>query len=186
MEKENPDAVVVATGSVPTKFSVPGATDQNLVDERSVLLGKASVGQRVVVLDGTADIVSCGTAEFLAEQGKQVYILARGYQVGEHIDRETRPLAYHSLLEKGVKLVPFTWIRSISDKSVITYNTFTFQEDKIEDIDTVVYIIGTTADNQLYKSLKDKVKELHVIGDCFAPRRIEAAIYDGSRVGREL
>ena len=186
VERENPDAVVVATGSVPSSLSVPGATSQNLVDERSVLLGKASVGQRVVVLDGTGDTVGCSTAEFLAVQGKQVYILAKGYQVGEALDKETKPLVYRSLLEKKVNLIPFTWIRSISGKSVITYNTFTFQEDKIENIDTVVYAIGATVDNQLYKSLKGKVKELHAIGDCFAPRRIQNAIYEGSKVGREL
>ena len=119
-------------------------------------------------------------------QGKQVYILAKGYQVGEALDKETKPLAYRSLLEKGVNLIPFTWIRSISGKSVITYNTFTFQEDKIEDIDTVVYAIGAMVNNQLYKSLKGKVKELYAIGDCFAPRRIQNAIYEGSKVGREL
>ena len=186
VERENPDAVVVATGSVPSSLSVPGATSQNLVDERSVLLGKANVGQRVVVLDGTGDIVGTSTAEFLAVQGKQVYILAKGYQVGEALDKETKPLVYRSLLEKKVNLIPFTWIRSISGKSVITYNTFTFQEDKIENIDTVVYAIGATVDNQLYKSLKGKVKELHAIGDCFAPRRIQNAIYEGSKVGREL
>jgi len=186
VERENPDAVVVATGSVPSSLSVPGATSQNLVDERSVLLGKANVGQRVVVLDGTGDIVGTSTAEFLAVQGKQVYILAKGYQVGEALDKETKPLVYRSLLEKKVNLIPFTWIRSISGKSVVTYNTFTFQEDKIENIDTVVYAIGATVDNQLYKSLKGKVKELHAIGDCFAPRRIQNAIYEGSKVGREL
>jgi mycofactocin system FadH/OYE family oxidoreductase 2 len=186
VEKEKPDAVVVATGSIPSSFSIPGATAQNLMDERSVLLGKAKVGQRVVVLDGTGDMVSCSTAEFLADQGKQVYILAKGYQAGEDIDRETRPLAYRSLLEKGVTLVPFTWVRSISGKNVITYNTFTFKEDEIENIDTVVYAIGATVNDQLYKSLKGKVKELHAIGDCFAPRRIQNAIYDGGKVGRAL
>lgn len=184
--KENPDAVVVATGSIPRHLSIPGATDQNLVDERSVLLGKVSVGQRVVVLDGTGDIVGTSTAEFLAEQGKQVYILAKGYQVGEEIDLTTRPLVYRSLLDKGVILMPFTWIRSISDREVITYNTFTFKEGKIGDIDTVVHAISAVADNQIYKSLKGKVKELHAIGDCVAPRRIEAAIYEGGKVGREL
>ena len=186
VEREKPDAVVVATGSVPSSLSIPGATDQNLVDERSVLLGKVSVGQRVVVLDGTGDIVGTSTAEFLAEQGKQVYILAKGYQVGEAIDITTRPLVYRSLLEKGVNLVPFTWVRSISGKSVITYNTFTFKEGKIENIDTVVQTISAVADNQLYKSLKGKIKELHAIGDCVAPRRIEAAIYEGGKLGREL
>ena len=162
------------------------ATEQNLVDERSVLLGKVSVGQRVVVLDGTGDTVGCSTAEFLAEQGKQVYILDKGYQVGENIDLVTRPLVYRSLLGKGVILMPSTWVRSISDREVITYNTFTFKEGKIEDIDTVVHAMPAVADNQIYKSLRGKVKELHAIGDCAAPRRIETAIYEGSKAGREV
>ena len=184
--RENPDAVVVATGSTSFHLAISGATDQNLVDERSVLLGKVSVGQRVVVLDGKGDTASTSTAEFLAEQGKQVYILARGYQVGENIDMVTKPLVYRSLLDKGIILMPFTWIRSISDRKVITYNTCTFKEDKIEDIDTVVHAMPAVADNQICKSLKGKVKELHAIGDCLAPRRIENAIYGGSKVGREL
>jgi 2,4-dienoyl-CoA reductase-like NADH-dependent reductase (Old Yellow Enzyme family)/thioredoxin reductase len=184
--KGNPDAVVVATGSVPSSLSILGATEQNLMDERSVLLGKGKVGQRVVVLDGTGDTDGCSTAELLATQGKEVYILAKGYQVGENIDVVTKPLVYRSLLEKGVTLIPFTWIRSISDKSVIIYNTFTFKEGKIENIDTVVYAIGATPNDQLYKSLKGKVKELYAIGDCVAARRIQNAIYDGGRLGREL
>jgi len=184
--KQSPDAVVVATGSTPSHLSIPGATDRNLVDERSVLLDRVSTGQRVVVLDGTGDTQGCTTAEFLAERGKQVYLLAKGYQVGENIDSMTKPLAYRSLLDKGVILMPFTWIRSISGREVITYNTFTHKEDKIEDIDTVVHVMLGVADNQIYKSLKGKVKELYAIGDCIAPRRIENAIFEGSKVGREL
>ncbi len=183
--KENPDAVIIATGSLPCPLSVPGATEQNLVDHRSVLQGKA-VGQRVVVLDGTGDTDASSTAELLAEQGKKVYMLAKGTQVGENIDANTRPLVYRSLLEKGVVLTPFAWIRAISDRKVITYNTYVDIENVIEDIDTVVHAIPAVANNTLYKSLKGNFKELHAIGDCVAPRRIENAIYDGSKIGREL
>ena len=82
--------------------------------------------------------------------------------------------------------MPSTWVRSISDREVITYNTFTFKEGKIEDVDTGMYAMPAVADNQIYKSLKGKVEELHAIGDCVASRRIETAIYEGSKVGREL
>lgn len=186
MARENPDAVIVATGSIPHCLSLPGATEQNLVDHRSALLGEAPIGQRVVVLDGTGDTAATSTAEFLAEQGKQVYILAKGYQVGENIDVNTRPLVYRSLLEKGITMMPFTWIRSISGKDVVAYNTYIAKESIIENIDTVVHALSAVADNQLYKLLKGKMKELHAIGDCVAPRRIESAIYEGSKIGREL
>lgn len=184
--KENPDAAVIATGSNPMRPSILGATDENLVDERSVLLGKAKVGQKVVVLDGEGHMAGCTTADFLAEQGKQVYILAKEYMVGDAIDDYTRPLLYCRLLEKGVVMMPLTWIRAISDGAVITYNTFTSQEGRIEGVDTVVHAVGSIANDQLYRSLKEKIKEIYAVGDCVTPREVMHAIYEGSKVGREL
>ena len=184
--KENPDAVVIATGSSPMRPSIPGATDEKLVDERSVLMGKARVGQKVVVLDGEGHLAGCSTADFLAEQGKQVYILAKEYMVGDAIDDYTRVLLYRRLLEKGVVFMPLTWIRAISDGAVITYNTFTSQEVRIEGVDTVVHAVGSIANDQLYNSLKVKFKEIYAVGDCVAPREVMHAIYEGSKVGREL
>ncbi len=184
--QEKPDAVVVATGSNPPQISIPGATEKNLVDERNVLLSKATVGQRVVVLDGVGNTPSTSVAEFLADQGKQVFILAKGYEVGDNIDCITKPLVYRSLFDRGVTMMPFTWIREISGKDVITYNTFNYQESKLENIDTVVTAMPAIANDKLYQALKGKVKELYAIGDCAAPRRIESAIYDGSKVGREI
>jgi mycofactocin system FadH/OYE family oxidoreductase 2 len=184
--QEKPDAVVVATGSNPPQISIPGATEKNLVNERSVLLSKATVGQRVVVLDGVGNTPSTSVAEFLADQGKQVFILAKGYEVGDNIDCITKPLVYRSLFDRGVTMMPFTWIREISGKDVITYNTFNYQESKLENIDTVVTAMPAIANDKLYQALKGKVKELYAIGDCAAPRRIESAIYDGSKIGREI
>lgn len=110
--------MVIATGSSPMRSSIPGATDENLVDERSVLLGKARVGQKVVVLDGEGHMAGCSTADFLAEHDKQACILAKGYMVGDAIDDYTRVLLYCCLLEKGVVFMPLTWIRAISDGAV--------------------------------------------------------------------
>ncbi len=184
--KENPDTVIVATGSTPPVVAVPGATEENLVDERSVLLGKVEVGQRVVVLDGTAYTPATSTAEFLAEQGKEVYIITKGPLVAEFIDELTRPLVYLSLFNKGVAMMPFTWIKGISGKTVTTYNTYTYKEEQMENIDTVVHAMPAVADNQLFKALKGKVKEVYAVGDCLAPRRIENAIYEGSKIAREI
>lgn len=184
--KRNPDAVVVATGSSPMRPSIPGATDENLVDERSVLLGKVRVGQKVVVLDGEGHLAGSSTADFLAERGKQVYILAKEYMVGDAIDDYTRALLYRRLLEKGVVFMPLTWIKAISDGAVITYNTFTSQGGRIEGVDTVVHAVGSIANNQLYRLLRVKFEEIYAVGDCVTPRQVMHAMYEGSKVGREL
>jgi hypothetical protein len=49
-----------------------------------------------------------------------------------------------------------------------------------------VLSIGNEAEASLYFALQGKVKELHRIGDCLAPRKIDDAIVDGERVGRML
>ena len=52
--------------------------------------------------------------------------------------------------------------------------------------DSVVLVIGQQVDDALYQALKGKVKELHRIGDCVAPRKVDMAIWDGHKVGREI
>ena len=45
---------------------------------------------------------------------------------------------------------------------------------------------GNVAEDALYFSLKERVGEIHRIGDCLAPRLTDSAIADGHRVGRIL
>jgi len=53
-------------------------------------------------------------------------------------------------------------------------------------VDTVVLATGQIANDRLYGLLKGKVAELYAVGDCVAPRDVEAAIYEGQKVGRKL
>lgn len=45
---------------------------------------------------------------------------------------------------------------------------------------------GPKADDELYLALKGEVANLHRIGDCVAPRKLDHAIYEGELAGREL
>ena len=53
-----------------------------------------------------------------------------------------------------------------------------------EGIDTVVVSRGSKANDGLYKALKGRVKELYVIGQALAPRKMLESTLDGLRVGR--
>ena len=46
--------------------------------------------------------------------------------------------------------------------------------------------MGQAVDEDLYFALKGKVKELYRIGDCVAPRKVDMAIWEGHKVGREI
>ena len=54
------------------------------------------------------------------------------------------------------------------------------------DNDAVVYAMGNTVEDSLYKSLKGRARGLYRVGDCVAPRKIDMAILEGDKVGRQI
>jgi hypothetical protein len=75
-------------------------------------------------------------------------------------------------------------IKEINGTTVTAYNIHSRKETVIDDVDNVILAYYQKADDALYFALKGKVKELHRIGDCVAPRMIGDAIRDGEKVGR--
>jgi hypothetical protein len=47
-------------------------------------------------------------------------------------------------------------------------------------------VAGAKANDELYGALKGGVANLHRIGDCVAPRKLDHAIYEGYLAGREV
>jgi hypothetical protein len=90
------------------------------------------------------------------------------------------------ILKKGLVVTPYTMIKAINGNSVSVYNIHSRQERTIEGVDNVVLAYYNQADEALYYAVKGKVRELHRIGDCLAPRMIGDAIRDGERLARQL
>ena len=65
------------------------------------------------------------------------------------------------------------------------FNLYTGAQDSIEGVDTVVLATGSKARDELYFALKGRVENLHRIGDCLAPRKLDHAIYEGYLAGLE-
>jgi len=54
------------------------------------------------------------------------------------------------------------------------------------EVDSVVLCHRGRADRRMYHELQGHVADLHAIGDCWAPRQLEQAIYEGAKIAREL
>jgi len=184
--KENPDAVVVATGAKPFIPEIPGANNHNVVEMRQVLLEEIEVGQNVLVVDYENHLYGLDTADFLADKGKKVELINESIYAGGGVDYHTIWVTYARVLSKGVILTPLTGVKEIRDKTVVVYNVLTNAERQIEGIDTLVVCTDGRADDSLYRSLKGKVKELHLVGQALSPRRMLDSAHDGARVGRRL
>jgi pyruvate/2-oxoglutarate dehydrogenase complex dihydrolipoamide dehydrogenase (E3) component len=183
--QEKPDAVVVATGSTPWRPPIPGVDRENVLDAWQVLKKEKEVGQNVVIIAGReGHQAPVSLAELLTDQGKKVQVLSELSVVGGDVEVNTFRMLNQRLFEKGVALHPFTGVKEIKDRQVIAFNVYTKKETVLEGVDTVVIAAGNRSDNQLYKALKGKVKELYAVGDCASPRKVSEAMIEGDRVGR--
>jgi 2,4-dienoyl-CoA reductase-like NADH-dependent reductase (Old Yellow Enzyme family)/thioredoxin reductase len=179
---ENPQAVIVATGSEPYLPEIPGAEGRNVVSVTDVLDG-VQTGQRVVIVDTQGTAPASVVAEFLVDQGKQVEIVTGLTWVGSYINPAVWNHLYERLLGKGVVMSPMTGVTRIGEDSVEVYHVVNRKITRsIESVDTVVMAAGGRANDGLYQELRGKIKALDAVGDCAQPRDIEMATYNAHKV----
>ena len=192
IQEQAPDAVVVATGSIPFAKPFPGEYGPPVVlNGWDVIQGTHPVGEKVLFIDEDGGHHAMATAELLAEQGKQVDMVTADLFIGiELAPRGELYLGRQRLLQKGVTFRTDLDIMEITTSSgklrVTGRDIYTNESIFFEDYDTVVHDVGNTADDELYHQLKDQVKEIYRCGDCVAPRGIDMAIIEGRRVGEQL
>ncbi len=152
-----------------------------------VLLGSRGIGERVVVLDDDGSRYAAGVVEVLLDAGKQVELVSRWHALFPGT-LTTLDMAhvYGRLLGKGLQYRLNSWASAIEKRSVAIFNLYTGAAESLEAVDTVVLVAGQKANDELYFALKGTVDNLHRIGDCLAPRKLDHAIYEGELAGREL
>lgn len=186
IQNEAPDAVVVATGSTQVMPEIPGGDGSNVMGVRDVLKGDAGVGRNVVVIADEHHEQALGVADFLVDQGKTVQVLCPTLYAGGQLDPTTLPVIYSRLLRKGVLITPLTKVKEIRQDMVVTVNVMTGEENRIKPVDTVVYAANGKADDSLCSALVEAGLEIHRVGHCFSPRKLQHSVWDGARVGRLL
>ena len=193
--KENPDAVVVAAGSSPTRTligligygieQILGLDQDNVLDTWQVLEESEEVGENVVVVDdGEANWKGISVAETLADKGKKVEIISPLPFIGMSLGLWGKGPMFTRFFEKGIKMGPFTILTGVSGNTVSVIRQG--KPTNIEGVDTVVLAGWHKPNEDLYFALKGKVKELYRVGDCIASRTILEATREGDQVGRLL
>ncbi|MEE9324357.1 MAG: NADH oxidase, partial [Dehalococcoidia bacterium] len=186
VKRENPDAVVIAAGSVPLPPPISGIENIQLTYPEDVLMERVTVGDRVLIIDEDNHHKGPATAEFLVERGKQVEVISSLFSIGEDIDISTKPLIYQRLFSKGVILSSNTAAKEVLEDRVLVSNVWSGEQRVIEGVDTIIYAGLRKASDELYKALKGEVSELYLVGDAMAPRKTHDAILEGTRVARKI
>ncbi|MBE0599479.1 MAG: FAD-dependent oxidoreductase, partial [Desulfuromonadales bacterium] len=198
--QSNAEAVILANGSLPRRLSftgipsfdpehpVPRGFDQpNVLTTWDLLENEVPVGRKVIVADdGEGGWKGVSIAELLLDRGVEVEVIGPHDHFGFDLTAERRMPMLRRVLKKGLVYTPYTMIREINGGNVSVYNIHSRQERTIEGVDHIVLAYYNRADEALYHAVRGKVKELHRIGDCLAPRMIGDAIRDGENLARQL
>ncbi len=184
VEKTQPDAVIVATGSLPIVPEIPGVNKKKVLTGWEVLEKKIKFENKRVVIAG-GGMVGAEVAEFLAEQGNTVTIV----EMLPRIAAEMEPLNRHGLIEalhnkKVVELIEHD-IVEINDNGLKALDRNSRQVKLIKG-DWIILAMGARPATELVYALKGKVPQLFIVGDCHQPRTIMAAVYEGALSAKQI
>lgn len=187
VDRENPDAVVIATGSIPLIPDIPGIDGPNVMTIDTYLEEKPEITGKAVVIGAWE---GAETALSLGRQGVEATLVSEkaGGLLGPFFDAkyfyglyDRQYMMVRSLGEAKVETIGGATINRITDKGVeITVDG----QARFLEASKVIVGFGRKPATDLASALKGKVDEIHILGDAREPRSTAEAIGDAYRTAR--
>jgi hypothetical protein len=187
--EEDPDAVIVATGSELRPSAVlPGPVPA--IDVDALLeCGVPDVRTRsALVLDDEGGFLAPTAAERLVAEGFGVEIATNHPVVGAEIDPTQSPLVFRRLALAGVVMTPHLSGIASDAGGVTLRNIYTERDERRAGVGLIVMCGFRHSVVGLRDALAAAAPELRVIvaGDAVAPRTLLDAVAEGARAGAEV
>lgn len=183
IKEEAPDAVILATGATPLVLPIPGINESGVINAVDLLDGKASCGEKVLVVGG--GMVGCETAAFLGEQEHDVTVIELRDKVGADVISEHRKFLMRDFAEYKIKEVTGAKVAQFFEDGV-SYTLADGSEHRLEGFDSVVLAMGARAYDPLSEEVKKIVEETYVIGDAVRARRALDATNEALEVAMKI
>jgi hypothetical protein len=169
-----------------------------------VLSGVVKPSGKVLVIDETGHWEAAGTAEFLADNGCSVEMIASHGSIGAELEGGARTLFQRRAAIKRIRLTPNSVVGEIALGRVRVSAVFSSGDDAgwgkyvlipgddrwIEDIDWVVAAIGRRSREDLFLKLKSAPELAGVrvarVEDCVAPRLLQSVILEAFTLAAAL
>jgi 2,4-dienoyl-CoA reductase (NADPH2) len=140
------------------------------------------VGKEVVIIGG--QVAGCQLAEYMVKRGRKVTMVDADQTLGEGLIPERKNRLFSWFRKKGVTMMSGVKYEEITNEGL----TITTKEGKRLTIqaDSIIPALPLMPNTDLLKSLKGRVSEIYLIGDCREPRLIPDAIADGWKIANTI
>lgn len=182
----SPEAVVIATGSVPrVPDGIPGIDLPHVVQAWDVMNGKASTGERVAVISQEDYYETPCVAEYLTERGKHVEVFHKSVHLGYEIARYSIGMVLSRMESCGVVVHPNLILQEVRTDSFDLVSSYGVRTYRKEGFDSVVLVYGSVSQHELYDQLKadGTIAQVYVAGSAWLPRFMAEATRHGASVG---
>ncbi len=198
VKAENPDAVILATGSTPwitgyqtyAPNDVPAGIDlPNVVTSTDVVQGGAQPSNgTAVVFDGVGHYEAVAAAEALIEKGHKV-IFVTGHK--SFIPKMDFTFSVEPALERlsrhgRFRLLTRHRILEVTPKSVSVAPLYAPQQVEEFDASMLVFVEQNTSNTELLEELTDYDCKVIPVGDAKSPRFLRLAIREGHLAARNI
>jgi 2,4-dienoyl-CoA reductase-like NADH-dependent reductase (Old Yellow Enzyme family) len=193
LDQIKPDVLVVAAGSLPEAplgfiNGLDNIKDIELLMADDLVQEERLTGDTVLVIGG--DQIGLQVADYLAEEGKTVYVVERGGHFGQKMASNDRRFLVGRLIEQGVKRhknVDKVEIRPTDEVWMVGGG----KREQLHGIDTIVLASERLPNVFLEEVAHRKGIETHIIGDASGVAdegqgTIMAAITAGYDTGRQV
>ena len=181
VEKENPDALIIAAGSSPLVPPIKGLDGENVVLVNNYYLEKEKVGDKVVVFGG--GLAGCECAIHLGMEGKEVHIIEMRDELAPDANIRHRPLLLkeinkYATVHAGCKGL------EVSKEGILC-------EDKeghqmLVEGDSIICALGQRSRRDVVDALRDGAPYVAVIGDASKVSTITNAVYEGYHAALDI
>jgi len=183
VEKEAPDALIVAAGSEPLIPPIPGLRESPIMfPAEDYHLRKDELGDTVIVLGG--GLVGCEMAVCLAQDGKNVHIVEMRSELCPDANVRYRPLLMNEMNKYKVEIHTDCKCEKVEGNTVVCSapdgSTIAIEGDNI------LCGLGLKPNAAVVEELRGSAPQFFSIGNCVKPDTITHTVYQGYHAALDI
>lgn len=182
VEKERPDAVILAVGSKPFVPNIPGMDGEQVIVVNDLYKKQDQVTDEVVVMGG--GLAGCECAVHLAQEGKTVHLVEMRDALAPDANVRHRPLLLKEIEKDGIFVHTGHCVEKIEKDGVYCRDA----EGNLVKISgtTVICALGQRARTDVVEELRGSAPFVRVIGDARKVSTITNAVYQGYHAALDI